>query len=99
MLAWLGALRPGNSKISVSDIIGSELMISSKSDASWKSMDNSLDLVNFLKHEIQDLQLSLRGKRVLELSSAGEKMIMARDGVWDAMSTEATSAVVDCHKI
>nr|GEX70611.1 hypothetical protein [Tanacetum cinerariifolium] len=59
-------------RISVSDIIGSELMISSKTVASWKSMDNSLDLVNFLKHEIQDLQLSLRGKRVLEYKTVQE---------------------------
>nr|GEY98751.1 histidine protein methyltransferase 1 homolog [Tanacetum cinerariifolium] len=86
-------IMPSKGRISVSDITGSELMISSKTDASLKSMDNSLDLVNFLKHEIQDLQLSFRDKRVLE-------MIMARDGVWDAMSAEAAKvAVVDCHKI
>ncbi|PWA92328.1 hypothetical protein CTI12_AA081030 [Artemisia annua] len=53
-------------RVSVSDIIGSE-MISSKADASLKSMDSSLDLVNILKHEIRDAQLSFRGKRVLEL--------------------------------
>nr|GEW81235.1 histidine protein methyltransferase 1 homolog [Tanacetum cinerariifolium] len=53
-------------KVSVLDIIGSEL-ISSKADASLKSMDSSLDLVNILKHEIRDAQLSFRGKRVLEL--------------------------------
>ncbi|KAD3337093.1 hypothetical protein E3N88_32613 [Mikania micrantha] len=54
-------------RVSVSDIIGSEL-ISSKPDASLKSWDSSLDLVNILKHEIKDGQLSFRGKRVLELS-------------------------------
>ncbi|KAI3743150.1 hypothetical protein L1987_60853 [Smallanthus sonchifolius] len=53
--------------VSVSDIIGSELA-SSKPDASLKSWDSSLDLVNTLKHEIKDGQLSFRGKRVLELS-------------------------------
>ncbi|KAI3697047.1 hypothetical protein L6452_29766 [Arctium lappa] len=53
--------------VSVSDIIGSEL-ISSKPDASLKSWDSSFDLVNILKHEIRDGQLSFRGKRVLELS-------------------------------
>ncbi|GKC58207.1 histidine protein methyltransferase 1 [Tanacetum coccineum] len=53
-------------KVSVLDIIGSELK-SSKADASLKSMDSSLDLVNILKHEIRDAQLSFRGKRVLEL--------------------------------
>lgn len=35
--------------------------------ASLKSWDNSLDLVNILKHEIKDGQLSFRGKRVLEV--------------------------------
>lgn len=54
-------------RVSVSDIIGSEL-ISSKPDASLKSWDSSVDLVNILKHEIRDGQLSFRGKRVLELS-------------------------------
>ncbi|KAK9068694.1 hypothetical protein SSX86_012809 [Deinandra increscens subsp. villosa] len=54
-------------RVSVSDIIGSEL-ISSKPDASLKSWESSLDLVNILKHEIKDGQLSFRGKRVLELS-------------------------------
>ncbi|CAH1441456.1 unnamed protein product [Lactuca virosa] len=54
-------------RVSVSDIIGSELK-SSKPDASLKSWDSSFDLVNILKHEIRDGQLSFRGKRVLELS-------------------------------
>ncbi|PWA47861.1 hypothetical protein CTI12_AA495330 [Artemisia annua] len=45
-------------------LLGSE---SSKADASLKSMDSSLDLVNILKHEIRDAQLSFRGKRVVEL--------------------------------
>nr|XP_043611286.1 histidine protein methyltransferase 1 homolog [Erigeron canadensis] len=54
-------------RVSVSDIIGSEL-ISSKPDASPKCWDSSLDLVNILKHEIRDGQLSFRGKRVLQLS-------------------------------
>uniref|UniRef100_A0A2P2JXZ7 Histidine protein methyltransferase 1 homolog n=2 Tax=Rhizophora mucronata TaxID=61149 RepID=A0A2P2JXZ7_RHIMU len=56
--------------VSVADIIGfagSEL-ISSKPDGSLKSLDSSIDLVNVLKHEIRDGQLSFRGKRVLELS-------------------------------
>lgn len=54
-------------RVSVSDLIGSELM-PSKSDGSLKSWDSSFDLVNLLKHEIRDGQLSFRGKRVLELS-------------------------------
>lgn len=54
-------------RVSVSDIIGSELK-SSKPDASLKSWDCSFDLVNILKHEIRDGQLSFRGKRVLQLS-------------------------------
>ncbi|KAJ0735633.1 putative protein-histidine N-methyltransferase [Helianthus annuus] len=54
-------------RVSVSDIIDSEL-IPSKPEASLKSWDSSLDLVNVLKHEIKDGQLSFRGKRVLELS-------------------------------
>jgi hypothetical protein len=32
-----------------------------------KSWDSSIDLVNVLKHEIRDGQLSFRGKRVLEV--------------------------------
>ncbi|KAI7727997.1 hypothetical protein M8C21_006064 [Ambrosia artemisiifolia] len=54
-------------RVSVSDIIDSEL-IPSKPDASLKSWDSSVDLVNVLKHEIKDGQLSFRGKRVLQLS-------------------------------
>ncbi|KAL8217303.1 hypothetical protein R6Q57_024140 [Mikania cordata] len=53
-------------RVSVSDMIGSEL-ITSKTDGSFKSWDSSFDLVNVLKHEIRDAQLSFRGKRVLEL--------------------------------
>ncbi|PPD70991.1 hypothetical protein GOBAR_DD32137 [Gossypium barbadense] len=56
-------------RISVADIIGftgSEL-ISSKPEGFLKSWDSSIDLVNILKHEIRDGQLSFRGKRVLEL--------------------------------
>ncbi|CAK9170770.1 unnamed protein product, partial [Ilex paraguariensis] len=57
-------------RVSVADIIaftGSE-MISSKPDGFLKSWDSSMDLVNVLKHEMRDGQLSFRGKRVLELS-------------------------------
>lgn len=32
-----------------------------------KSWESSIDLVNVLKHEIRDGQLSFRGKRVLEV--------------------------------
>ncbi|KAM0045009.1 putative lysine methyltransferase, S-adenosyl-L-methionine-dependent methyltransferase [Helianthus debilis subsp. tardiflorus] len=53
-------------RVSVSDMIGSEL-ITSKTDGSCKSWDSSFDLVNVLKHEIRDAQLSFRGKKVLEL--------------------------------
>ncbi|TMX00252.1 hypothetical protein EJD97_001117 [Solanum chilense] len=55
--------------VSVADIIGftGSETISSKSDGHLKSWDISIDLVNVLKHEIRDGQLSLRGKRVLEL--------------------------------
>ncbi|KAK6255325.1 hypothetical protein QQP08_014144 [Theobroma cacao] len=56
-------------RVSVADIIGftgSEL-ISSKPEGFLKSWDSSIDLVNVLKHEIRDGQLSFRGKRVLEL--------------------------------
>ncbi|EEF28265.1 uncharacterized protein LOC8266395 [Ricinus communis] len=56
-------------RVSVADIIGftGSEMISSKPDGSLKSWDSSIDLVNVLKHEIRDGQLSFRGKRVLEL--------------------------------
>ncbi|GFY81381.1 S-adenosyl-L-methionine-dependent methyltransferases superfamily protein [Actinidia rufa] len=56
-------------RISVADIIGfaGSEMISSKPDGMLKSWDSSIDLVNILKHEIRDGQLSFRGKRVLEL--------------------------------
>lgn len=57
-------------RISVADIIGfaGSESISTKSDGPLKSWDSSIDLVNVLKHEIRDGQLSFRGKRVLELS-------------------------------
>ncbi|KAK9141306.1 hypothetical protein Scep_010987 [Stephania cephalantha] len=57
-------------KISVSDIIGftSSELAPSKSEGSLKSWDSSVDLVNVLKNEIRDGQLSFRGKQVLELS-------------------------------
>ncbi|KAG6670574.1 hypothetical protein I3843_Q054300 [Carya illinoinensis] len=56
-------------RVSVADIIGFNglEMISSKPDGYLKSCDSSIDLVNVLKHEIRDGQLSFRGKRVLEL--------------------------------
>ncbi|KAE8076493.1 hypothetical protein FH972_015140 [Carpinus fangiana] len=56
-------------RVSVADIIGFNglEMISSKPDGYLKSWDSSIDLVNVLKHEIRDGQLSFRGKRVLEL--------------------------------
>ncbi|XP_038709951.1 uncharacterized protein LOC120004736 isoform X2 [Tripterygium wilfordii] len=55
-------------RISVADIIGfggSEI-VPSKPDGPLRSWDSSIDLVNVLKHEIRDGQLSFRGKRVLE---------------------------------
>uniref|UniRef100_A0A1D1Z4P4 Histidine protein methyltransferase 1 n=1 Tax=Anthurium amnicola TaxID=1678845 RepID=A0A1D1Z4P4_9ARAE len=57
-------------RVSVADIIGfstNSEMVSSKSDVSLKSWESAIDLVNVLKHEIRDGQLSFRGKRVLEL--------------------------------
>lgn len=56
-------------RISVTDIIGftGSEMIGSKPDGYLKSWDSCIDLVNVLKHEIRDGQLSFRGKRVLEL--------------------------------
>ncbi|RWR83841.1 histidine protein methyltransferase 1 [Cinnamomum micranthum f. kanehirae] len=56
-------------RISVADIIGftSSEMISSKSEGSLKSWESSIDLVNVLKLEIRDGQLSFRGKKILEL--------------------------------
>ncbi|CAI0397093.1 unnamed protein product [Linum tenue] len=57
-------------RISVADIIGftGSDTISSKPDGSMKFCDSSIDLVNVLKNEIRDGQLSFRGKRVLELN-------------------------------
>ncbi|XP_052207563.1 uncharacterized protein LOC127811599 [Diospyros lotus] len=56
--------------VSVADIIGftGSESISFKPEGLLKSWDSSIDLVNVLKHEIRDGQLSFRGKRVLELS-------------------------------
>ncbi|XP_047317778.1 uncharacterized protein LOC124921196 [Impatiens glandulifera] len=57
-------------RVSVADLIGlagSEIM-PSKPDGSVKAGEISIDLVNVLKHEIRDGQLSFRGKRVLELN-------------------------------
>lgn len=56
-------------RVSVADIIGfnSSESASSKPEGHLKSWDSSIDLVNVLKHEIRDGQLSFRGKRVLEL--------------------------------
>ncbi|KAL5703033.1 hypothetical protein ACHQM5_028207 [Ranunculus cassubicifolius] len=56
-------------RLSVSDIISfSNSEISSKPEGSLKSWESSIDLVNVLKNEIRDGQLSFRGKQVLELS-------------------------------
>ncbi|KAI4302750.1 hypothetical protein MLD38_038461 [Melastoma candidum] len=56
-------------RLSVADVIGSGSsdIICSKPDGFLKSWDSSIDLVNVLKHEIRDGQLTFRGKRVLEL--------------------------------
>lgn len=56
-------------RVSVADIIGfsSSEIIPTKCDGSLKYWESSIDLVNILKHEIRDGQLSFRGKRVLEL--------------------------------
>ncbi|KAI4370404.1 hypothetical protein MLD38_018759 [Melastoma candidum] len=56
-------------RVSVADVIGfgSSDVLWSKPDGCLKSWDSSIDLVNVLKHEIRDGQLSFRGKRVLEL--------------------------------
>uniref|UniRef100_A0A0D9W6L8 Methyltransferase small domain-containing protein n=1 Tax=Leersia perrieri TaxID=77586 RepID=A0A0D9W6L8_9ORYZ len=56
-------------KVSVADMIAfspSEVA-SSKYDGSLKYWESSITLVNILKNEIRDGQLSFRGKRVLEL--------------------------------
>ncbi|CAE6046953.1 unnamed protein product [Arabidopsis arenosa] len=55
-------------KVSVADIMGlsgSETTL--KNEGSLKSWESSIVLVNVLKNEIRDGQLSFRGKRVLEL--------------------------------
>ncbi|KAG7570299.1 S-adenosyl-L-methionine-dependent methyltransferase [Arabidopsis thaliana x Arabidopsis arenosa] len=55
-------------KVSVADIMGlsgSETAL--KNEGSLKSWESSIVLVNVLKNEIRDGQLSFRGKRVLEL--------------------------------
>lgn len=66
----LQAISMFKGKVSVTDIIGftGSEMISSKPDGFLKCWESSIDLVNVLKHEIRDGQLSFRGKRVLELS-------------------------------
>uniref|UniRef100_A0ACD5UST4 Uncharacterized protein n=1 Tax=Avena sativa TaxID=4498 RepID=A0ACD5UST4_AVESA len=56
-------------KVSVADMIAfspSEV-VSSKHDGSLKYWESSITLVNIVKNEIRDGQLSFRGKRVLEL--------------------------------
>ncbi|XP_050258751.1 uncharacterized protein LOC126703715 [Quercus robur] len=70
--ADLQGLNVFKGRVSVADIIGFNGLdiISSKSDGYLKSWDSSIDLVNVLKHEIRDGQLSFRGKRVLELGSS-----------------------------
>ncbi|EOA27398.1 hypothetical protein CARUB_v10023531mg [Capsella rubella] len=56
-------------KVSVSDMIGLSGSESAplKNEGSLKSWESSIVLVNVLKNEIRDGQLSFRGKRVLEL--------------------------------
>ncbi|CAN7063156.1 hypothetical protein IGI04_017046 [Brassica rapa subsp. trilocularis] len=56
-------------KVSVADIIGlsGSETAPSKYEGSVKSWDSSIVLVDVLKNEIRDGQLSFRGKRVLEL--------------------------------
>ncbi|CAF1872101.1 BnaC04g48860D [Brassica napus] len=56
-------------KVSVADIIGlsGSETAPSKYEGSLKSWDSSIVLVDVLKNEIRDGQLSFRGKRVLEL--------------------------------
>ena len=51
----------------VYDIIGFVRTQIDYGAGSLKSWDSSFDLVNLLKHEIRDGQLSFRGKRVLEV--------------------------------
>ncbi|KAH7521154.1 hypothetical protein FEM48_Zijuj07G0003100 [Ziziphus jujuba var. spinosa] len=53
-------------RVSVADIIGfnGSEMICTKPDGYLKSWDSSIDLVNVLKHEIRDGQLSFRGKHL-----------------------------------
>ncbi|AQK44486.1 S-adenosyl-L-methionine-dependent methyltransferase superfamily protein [Zea mays] len=60
---------PSKGKVSVADMISfspSEVA-SSKYDGALKSWENSITLVNIIRNEIRDGQLSFRGKRVLEL--------------------------------
>ncbi|XP_010508446.1 PREDICTED: histidine protein methyltransferase 1 homolog isoform X1 [Camelina sativa] len=56
-------------KVSVADMIGlsGSETASLKNEGSLKSWESSIVLVNVLKNEIRDGQLSFRGKRVLEL--------------------------------
>lgn len=58
-------------KVSVADMIAfspSEV-VASKYDGSLKYWESSITLVNIIKNEIRDGQLSFRGKRVLEVTS------------------------------
>ncbi|XP_073004046.1 uncharacterized protein [Typha latifolia] len=56
-------------RVNVTDMIEfpSSEVIPSKSDGSLKYWESSIILVNILKHDIRDGQLSFRGKSVLEL--------------------------------
>jgi hypothetical protein len=56
-------------KVSVADIIGLSGSETAplKNEGSLKSWESSVVLVNVLKNEIRDGQLSFRGKRVLEV--------------------------------
>ncbi|XP_019703934.1 uncharacterized protein [Elaeis guineensis] len=65
----LQGLKIFKGRVSVADMIGfsSLEMILSKPDGSLKAWESSIDLVNTLKHEIRDGQLSFRGKQILEL--------------------------------
>ncbi|XP_078171960.1 uncharacterized protein LOC144565979 [Carex rostrata] len=57
-------------RVSVTDLIGfsSSDMLPSKTEGNLRYWESSINLVNVLKHEIRDGQLSFRGKKVLELS-------------------------------
>ncbi|KAJ6733877.1 HEPATOCELLULAR CARCINOMA-ASSOCIATED ANTIGEN [Salix koriyanagi] len=80
-------------RISVADIIGfvGSETISSKTDGYLKSWDSSIDLVNVLKHEIRDGQLSFRGKRVLELGCS-----YGIPGIFACLKGASTSRQPEC---